>query len=57
MHVTCIWFVSLFKSSFTQYTEVTKPWSAAPTVYSKHHHSLHWDSQEIRAECTPRKAT
>lgn len=57
MHVTCIWFVSLFKSSFTQYTEVTKPWSAAPTVYSKHHHSLHWDSQEIRAECTPKKAT
>lgn len=45
------------KSSFTQYTEVTKPWSAAPTVYSEHHRYPQRDSQEIGAECTPEKAT
>lgn len=45
------------KSSFTQYTEVTKPWSAAPTVYSEHHRHPQWDSQEPGAERSPEKAT
>lgn len=55
MHMDFFFF---FKSSFTQYNEVTKPWSAAPAaVYSGHHHHPQWDSQEIGAECTPGKAT
>lgn len=51
-------FFFFFKSSFTQYNEVTKPWSAAPAaVYSGHHGHPQQDSQEIGAECTPGKAT
>lgn len=50
-------FFFFFKSSFTQYNEVTKPWSAAPAVYSGHHLRLQRDSQEIGADCTPEKAT
>lgn len=41
-------FFFFFKSSFTQYTEVTKPWSAAPMVYSEQHRLPQWDSQKIR---------
>lgn len=56
-HDMHMFFFFFFKSSFTQYTEVTKPWSAAPTVYSEHRCHPQRDSQEIGAECTPEKAT